>query len=71
MLFRSLYMAEERGKARSWALANYKNKFGVWPRGLKDTPQYPAKSVRDYVQSRMIAWAKSRDKNEQLVKASG
>lgn len=62
-----LYMAEERGKARSWALANYKNKFGVWPRNLKDTPQYPAKSVRDYVQSRMIAWAKKKEKEQSVA----
>jgi superfamily II DNA or RNA helicase len=62
-----LYMAEERGKARSWALANYKNKFGVWPRNLKDVPQYPIRTVRDYVKSRNIAWAKSREREQSVA----
>lgn len=57
-----LYMAEERGKAKSWALANYKNKFGVWPRNLRDVPEYPTRTVKDYVKSRMIAWAKSKER---------
>lgn len=57
-----LYLAEERGRARSWALANYKNKFGVWPRNLKDKPEYPTKSVRDFVKSRNIAWARRMEK---------
>ena len=66
-----MYIAEEQGKSKGWASHTYRAKFGVWPRGLDDTPRYPAKSVRDYVKSRMIAWAKSRNRDEQLVKASG
>ncbi len=62
-----LYLAEERGRARSWALANYKNKFGVWPRNLKDKPEYPTKSVKDFVKSRSIAWAKRMEKERILT----
>ena len=38
----------------------YKEKFGVWPRLLKDTPKQPGLDVRNYIKSRNIAYAKGK-----------
>jgi superfamily II DNA or RNA helicase len=57
-----LYMAQEKGKERKWALAHFKNKFDQWPRGLAEMAIPPDHVVRDYVRIRAIAWAKRREK---------
>lgn len=53
-------VAQERGYKAGWAANQYRQKFGVWPRGLSDHLMEPAPEVRSYVRSRMIAWAKSQ-----------
>lgn len=57
-----LSMAEQRGKPRSFALAKYKTKFGVWPRMLNDTPAPPTIEMVRWEHSQRIAWAKSKGK---------
>ena len=64
-----LWLAEDKGKSRSYALALYKSRFGVWPRGVEDKKSYPSQTVINYVKSRNIAWAKSR--NYAKMHASG
>lgn len=59
-----LGIQHERGYSPKWAVAQYKQKFGVWPRGLAEIPTEPSPQVRSYVQSRMIAWAKSKRRAE-------
>lgn len=55
--------AQDKGKSWKFVLAMYKNKFGVWPRGLiEDAPLPPDHEVQSYIRSRNIAWAKSREK---------
>lgn len=56
----ALYLDQERGKGRKLALALYKNKFGVWPRGLQDVPLEPDQAFLNYDRSRRIAFAKRR-----------
>lgn len=41
-------------------LAIYKNKFGVWPRGLSDKAVAPSIETINYIKSRQIAYAKSK-----------
>jgi len=55
-----LGLASEKGKSRSWALAQYKQKFGVWPRGLLENEIQPTSEIRSWVKSRQIAWANSQ-----------
>jgi superfamily II DNA or RNA helicase len=55
-----LHMAQTKGKSRSWALAQYKQKFGVWPKGVTESPTPPPPEVVSWVKSRQIAWANSQ-----------
>jgi len=55
-----LYIANSRNYNPNWASHKYREKFGVWPRGLDDSPQPPDSSVEGWVRSRAIAWAKQQ-----------
>lgn len=59
-----LWLARERGYARGWAAHKYKEKFGVWPVGeAKHVLARPTSDeVRNFVRSREIAFAKSKEK---------
>ena len=57
-----LRLAHEKKKTRSWALAQYRQKFGVWPKGLEEVSIEPIQGVRSWVTSRSIAWANSQKK---------
>ncbi|SFO10818.1 hypothetical protein [Xenorhabdus japonica] len=56
-----------QGKAISdgWVSNTFKDKFGVEPRGLYDTPQELTPEVNNFIKHKQIAWAKSRKKSEQ------
>ncbi len=54
-----LHIADERGYKPGWAANKYREKFGVWPRGLSEIRRSPDAEVRNFVLSRQIAWAKS------------
>ncbi|WP_407605449.1 DEAD/DEAH box helicase [Proteus mirabilis] len=52
-----------------WCAHTYKKKFGVWPRGLHDTPQEITPEVSNYIRSKNIAFAKMQaKKNTKEVK---
>ena len=53
-----LHIARDRGKSHKWVLAQYKSKFGVWPRGLTDTPLPPMPELVSWEHSQRIRWAK-------------
>jgi hypothetical protein len=55
-----LYVAESRGYKAGWAANKYRDRFGVWPRGLDDAPSQPGPDISAWIKSRDIAWAKSR-----------
>lgn len=59
-----LWMARDRGYKDGWAANQYRQKMGVWPRGLVDAPVPPAPEISNWVKSRQIAWAKAKAKNE-------
>lgn len=52
----------ERGYKPTWAGVNYKEKFGVWPPVRAVPPIEPTQEVRNWVKSRMIAFAKARSR---------
>lgn len=56
----ALHLDRERGKGGKQALGLYKEKFGVWPRGLDDTPTRPTPAFMSYEKSRRIAYAKAK-----------
>ncbi|MBO6512143.1 MAG: DEAD/DEAH box helicase [Roseibium sp.] len=50
-------------KNPKFAVANYKNKFGVWPDRKHDVePREPSPEVLSYLKSRQIAWAKRQQR---------
>jgi hypothetical protein len=55
-----IYFARLRGYKEGWAAHKYKEKYGVYPRGLVPTPQAITTKTSGWIQSRNIAWAKSR-----------
>jgi DNA repair protein RadD len=43
------WYVKEQGKAPGWASHTYKDKFGVWPRGLSDQAVMPDNEVAKFV----------------------
>ncbi len=59
-----LQIASERGHSEGWAAHAYREKFGVWPRGLSRDRIEPTFEVRQYDRHRRIKWAKSQAKDQ-------
>lgn len=57
-----VWMAIDRGYKIGWAANKYREKMGVWPRELNDTPIVPDKDFFNWEKSRRIAWAKRQNK---------
>ena len=55
-----LYYAKVRGFNEGWAAHKYKEKFGVFPRGLAKTATAPTIDTLNWIKSRAIAFAKSK-----------
>ncbi len=55
-----IYIAQERNYNQKWAVAQYRDKFGVWPNQLHDQPIAPPLEVSNYVKAKLIRWAKRR-----------
>jgi len=56
-----LYIAEQRNYNPNWASHKYREKFGVWPRGLLDTPVPPSINTMKWVTHKQIQWARKRE----------
>ena len=57
-----LYVAEQRNYNPNWASHKYREKFGVWPRGLEDTPVPPSINTMKWITHKQIQWARKRDR---------
>ena len=55
-----LYVEVEKGYKRGFAAQMYRNKFGVWPKGLNDIPRIPSIDTMNYIKSRMIQFTNGR-----------
>ena len=55
-----LQIGAERGRKSGWVAHQFREKFGVWPRGLDEHPSTPSAEVANFVRSRQIAFAKSK-----------
>ena len=45
-----------------WADHKYREKFGVWPRGLVDTPKHPSLKTVNWIKHKNIAFVKGKNK---------
>lgn len=59
-----LRIAHERGYKPGWAANQYRGKFGVWPRGLREISTDPPDEVRSYVKAQLIRFAKRKEKEQ-------
>jgi superfamily II DNA or RNA helicase len=59
-----LWHADSKGYREGWAARQYREKFGVWPRGLFDQPEHPNEDVRKFILAGQIRYAKSRQSAE-------
>lgn len=59
-----LWLVRERGKADGMAAHRYREKFGVWPDGLRKIAAEPSFEVLQFDKHRRIAWAKAKAKDE-------
>jgi len=62
-----LWYCDHQGKTEKWALATYRNKFGVWPRGLEAVPRPPDAQCRNFIKASMIRWIKGKERHEREV----
>jgi superfamily II DNA or RNA helicase len=53
-------LQQARGYSDGWLSHKYKEKFGVWPRGMNDVATPVSIEVAKWETSRRIAWAKSK-----------
>ena len=53
-----IYIAAQKHYNRGWASHKYKEKFGVWPKGLAETPVPPSLTTTNWVKHKQIAWSK-------------
>ena len=62
-----LYIAKERNYNEHWASHKYREKFGVWPKGLDQKPIPPTLKTANWIKSKNIAWAKKSQKKTATV----
>lgn len=59
-----LWLCRERGNSEGMAAHRYREKFGVWPRGLRKTAAPPSFDCEQFDKHCRIAWAKSQKAKE-------
>jgi hypothetical protein len=59
-----LFIALEKGYKEGWAFHKFVEKFKSPPDGLRKVAKQPSLSVRSYIRSKQIAFAKARAKAE-------
>ena len=57
-----LYYAKMRGYKEGWAAHKYKEKYGVYPKGLHTNPIATSSKTANWIKSKNIAWAKAKAK---------
>jgi superfamily II DNA or RNA helicase len=52
---------QARGKSEGWAAHTYRDRFGVWPRGLSDVAGPASPDMWNFVKAKAIRWAKKQE----------
>lgn len=55
-----LFHCQDKGYSSGWVAHKYREKFGVWPKGMRDTIQIPDEEVVNYIKYLNIKNAKRR-----------
>jgi superfamily II DNA or RNA helicase len=62
-----LYMAEQKNYNSNWASHKYREKFGVWPKGLAHVTRIPSLTTINWVKHKNIAWVKGKQKGSKTA----
>ena len=57
-----MYIAKDKNYNVNWASHKYREKFGVWPKGLYDVIKIPSQKTLGWIKHKNIAWAKKQNK---------
>jgi superfamily II DNA or RNA helicase len=57
-----MYIAKDKNYNIHWASHKYREKFGVWPKGLHDGILFPSQKTLGWIKHKNIAWAKKQNK---------
>jgi DNA repair protein RadD len=61
-----LYIAIEKNYQQGWVKHKYREKFGVWPRNMREQPEIPSYQTVNWVTHRNMAYAKRQQKYRRL-----
>lgn len=62
-----LFIVKDRGYKEGWAAHKYKERFGVWPRGLSESEKEPTQQLLNWIRSRQIAYSKATGKRREAT----
>jgi hypothetical protein len=57
-----LHIAQSKSYNSNWASHKYREKFGVWPKGLNHVTRIPSLTTTNWVKHKNIAWVKGKQK---------
>lgn len=60
-----LYYARQKGYQDGWVSHKYKDKFGVWPKGMTDDPIPPSLEFNNYMKHLRIKYIKQQEKKRE------
>jgi superfamily II DNA or RNA helicase len=61
------YYGRTKGYKEGWAAIKYKEKFGVYPNGLKVSPKPPSVPTLKWIKSRTIAYVKGKQAQQRMA----
>ena len=61
------YYGRSKGYKEGWAAIKYKEKFGVYPNGLKVSPKPPSTKTLSWIKSRTIAYVKGKQSAQRMA----
>jgi len=61
------YYGRTKGYKEGWAAIKYKEKFGVYPNGLRVSPKPPSTQTLKWIKSRTIAYVKGKQAQQRLA----
>jgi len=57
-----LHIAKQKEYNLYWASNKYRDRFGVWPRGLREITKIPSEATQKWIKHRNIIWSKRQNK---------
>jgi len=61
------YYGRSKGYKEGWAAIKYKEKFGVYPNGLRVSPKPPSTKTLSWIKSRTIAYVKGKQSAQRIA----